>query len=242
MKRAWDLAVALCGLVLCAPLLGVLCLVVWLQDFRSPFYVALRAGRGNSAFKLIKLRSMVVNADKAGVNSTAATDRRITRVGHFIRRFKCDELMQLWNVLVGDMGLVGPRPQVVSEIPRYTEEEMRLLSVRPGITDLASIVFADEGDILRGSEDPDLRYEQVIRPWKSRLSLLYIEKANWLLDLRIVWLTVLCIVNRPAALKGVGHILNEWRTDPLLIRMASRAEPLLPFPPPGANRIVGAAD
>jgi lipopolysaccharide/colanic/teichoic acid biosynthesis glycosyltransferase len=238
MKRACDAALSLCGLILCAPLLGILCVLVWIQDFRSPFYIALRAGCGNRPFKLVKLRSMVVDADKSGINSTAATDGRITRVGHFIRRFKCDELMQLWNVLLGDMSLVGPRPQVVSEIPRYTQEEMRLLSVRPGITDLASIVFADEGEILKGSEDPDLRYEQVIRPWKSRLSLLCIEKASLWHDWRILWLTALCMVNRSSALKGVERMLIEWQADPLLIRMASRVEPLRPYPPPGATEIV----
>jgi lipopolysaccharide/colanic/teichoic acid biosynthesis glycosyltransferase len=107
---------------------------------------------------------MVVNADKIGGISTAATDRRITPVGRLVRAYKLDELVQLWNVLKGDMSLVGPRPQVQTDAALYTQAEKRMLTVRPGITDPASIVFSDEGDILKDSADPDLLYNQIIRP------------------------------------------------------------------------------
>jgi lipopolysaccharide/colanic/teichoic acid biosynthesis glycosyltransferase len=114
---------------------------------------------------------MIKNADQSGVDSTGAADRRITPVGHFIRRYKLDEITQLWNVLKGDMSLVGPRPNVQRETDMYTGIERRLLSVKPGITDFSSIVFSDEGDILKDHADPDIAYNQLIRPGKSALGL-----------------------------------------------------------------------
>jgi nucleoside-diphosphate-sugar epimerase len=154
----------------------------------------------------------------------------------------------LWNVFTGDMSLVGPRPQVRTDADLYTREERRMLSVRPGITDLASIVFADEGDILAGAADPDLLYNQIIRPWKSRLALLYVDHQSFTLDFRILAFTVVALVSRQRALEGVGrliagldarHLLIEsLPTNALLVRMASRREPLLAYPPPGANSIV----
>ena len=146
-------------------------LIVWLQDSHSPFYISPRVGQGGRMFRMVKLRSMAANADESEVDSTSANDSRITPVGHFIRRYKLDELTQLWNVLIGNMSLVGPRPNVERETRLYTAEERRLLTVRPGITDYASIVFSDEGAILKDEPDPDLSYNQLIRPWKSRLSL-----------------------------------------------------------------------
>lgn len=237
LKRLLDIFAAATGLVVLSPFLCVFCLLVWLQDFKSPFYVARRAGRHSRIFRMVKLRSMVVSADRSGVSSTSATDSRITPIGRFIRRFKLDELTQLWNVLIGDMSLVGPRPQVTSEIPRYTSEEMRILSVRPGITDLASIVFADEGEILSGALDTDLRYDQLIRPWKSRLALFYITHRTFLLDFRIIALTVIAILSRSRALNSVVSILQELGSDQRLIEVAKREKPLEPFHPPGATQI-----
>ena len=150
VKEVFDRTCALAGLVVLSPLLLFLCLLVWLQDWRSPFYVSDRSGRGGS-FRMIKIRSMVARADRQGGSSTAADDRRITPLGHFIRRWKIDELGQLLNVLKGDMSLVGPRPEAMGEVATYTEEEKGLFAVKPGITDFASIVFADEGEILRGT-------------------------------------------------------------------------------------------
>ena len=121
---------------------------------------------------MVKLRSMIINADKNKVDSTASDDMRITRVGMMIRAYKLDELTQLINVLKGDMSLVGPRPNVQRDVDLYSETEKRLLSVKPGITDFSSIIFSDEGDILSGLDDPDIAYNQLIRPWKSRLGIL----------------------------------------------------------------------
>ena len=235
MKRVFDFTAALVGLIVVSPLLLAVMIAIWLQDFRSPFYIAPRAARGGGAFSMVKFRSMVVNADKTGVSSTSGDDRRITPVGRFVRAYKIDELIQLWNVLKGDMSLVGPRPQVLTDASMYTEQEKRMLSVQPGITDPASIVFADEGDILHGSADPDLLYNQIIRPWKSRLALLYIDKRGFLMDVWLILLTAAAIVSRRTALKAVQRLLQRWGADPLLLRMARREEPLLPYPPPGAT-------
>jgi hypothetical protein len=120
----------------------------------------------------------------------------------------------------------------------YTDVEKQMLSVRPGITDLSSIVFADEGDILAGSPDPDLLYNQIIRPWKSRMALLYIERRTFLLDLRIIALTAIGFVARRRALDGVQKIVRHWNADELVVRMAGRREPLLPYPPPGATEVL----
>jgi lipopolysaccharide/colanic/teichoic acid biosynthesis glycosyltransferase len=181
---------------------------------------------------------MVINADKIGGVSTAGNDRRITAVGRFVRKYKIDEIVQLWNVLKGDMSLVGPRPQVKADADLYTREERRLLSVRPGITDPASIVFADEGEILKDSSDPDLLYNQIVRPWKSRLSLLNVGNHTMKSDLQLILLTALAIVSRDAALKRLQPILESWEADETLRLVASRREPLAPFPPPGSFEVV----
>ena len=238
LKRAFDFAAALLGLLVMSPILLAVALAIYLYDRHSPFYVPRRMARGGGTFRMVKFRSMVVNADKSGVNSTSASDRRITPMGRLVRQCKLDEFTQLWNVLLGDMSLVGPRPQVEKDASMYTDLEKRMLTVRPGITDLSSIVFADEGAILAGNPDPDLLYNQVIRPWKSRMALLYIERRSIFLDVRIIALTVIGFVNRRRALDGVQRILRQWDADDLVVRMAGRREPLLQYPPPGATEVV----
>lgn len=242
MKRLFDVVISVIGLLAASPVLLPVMFLVWWQDRHSPFYVAPRTGIDDSLFSMIKLRSMVINADKSGVDSTAANDRRITRVGHFIRRYKLDEITQLWNVLLGDMSLVGPRPNVKRETDLYTPEERRLLTVRPGITDFASIVFSDEGEILKGSSDPDIAYNQLIRPGKSVLGLFYIDHRSIMVDLRLVLLTAQAIVSRPRALTGVQKLLRSLGASRDILDMASRAQPLIPMPPPGALKIVTSRD
>jgi lipopolysaccharide/colanic/teichoic acid biosynthesis glycosyltransferase len=200
--------------------------------------VAPRVGKDGKPFQMVKLRSMVVNADKSGVDSTAAGDPRITKVGHFIRSYKLDELSQLWNVFKGDMSLVGPRPQVQGDVAIYTDLERQLLRVKPGITDISSIVFSDEGEVLAGSDDPDLKYNQIIRPWKSRLALLYVKKGNFLIDLALILLTVVAIFSRPLALRGLQKVLKRLGADDRLLAVAMREGPLRPYPPPGSSEIV----
>jgi len=122
MKRLFDLLLSILGLIIASPILIPVIIIVWMQDWHSPFYVASRVGEKETLFKMIKLRSMIVNADKSGVDSTSANDQRITNIGRFIRKFKLDELTQLWNVLIGDMSLVGPRPNVKRETDLYTSQ------------------------------------------------------------------------------------------------------------------------
>jgi lipopolysaccharide/colanic/teichoic acid biosynthesis glycosyltransferase len=236
MKRLLDIVFSLGVLTTFNPVLLLFMFLVWRQDGKSPFYMAPRVGKDGKYFKMVKLRSMVVDADKTGVHSTSAKDSRITDLGRIIRRYKLDEFTQFWNVLIGDMSLVGPRPQVKVDVDRYTEVEQRLLSVKPGVTDFSSIVFADEGEILRNSENPDLEYSRLIRPWKSRLGLLYIDRRSVGLDLSLVALTALALVSRRHALKGIQYLLRKLGADERLIRVASRETRLVPTPPPGGDK------
>ena len=242
MKRLFDFFASFFGLLIASPVLLPVMYLVWRQDRHSPFYVAPRVGLNGASFKMIKLRSMVVNADKSGVDSTGANDRRITPVGQFIRRYKLDELTQLWNVLKGDMSLVGPRPNVQRETELYTPLERRLLTVKPGITDFSSIVFSDEGDILKDQPDPDIAYNQLIRPGKSLLGLFYIEHRSLLLDIRLCWLTVIAIVSRQMALSKIQVLLQSLGADASLLQLAARQEPLTPQPPPGGTKVVTSRD
>jgi lipopolysaccharide/colanic/teichoic acid biosynthesis glycosyltransferase len=228
VKRAIDLFAAFSGLLLLAPVMALIAIAVCLEDFRSPLYRGQRIARGGRAFRMCKFRTMTMGGGHNGVNSTASGDPRITRVGRWLRWSKLDELPQLFHVLTGQMSLVGPRPQVPEEVERYTARERELLHTRPGMTDLASIVFADEGEILEGSSDPDLLYNQIVRPWKSRLALIYADRGNRLgLDLQILALTLVGLVHRGWALRGIQTILEKLGADPLLRRMAARREPLM---------------
>ncbi len=242
MKRIFDFAASFLGLLLLSPVLLTFMFLIWKQDHHSPFYIAPRVGKGGKSFNMVKLRSMIIEADKSGVASTAANDNRITNVGRLIRRYKLDEFMQLWNVLLGQMSLVGPRPQVASDVALYTDEEQHLLGVTPGITDFSSIVFSDEGDILEDADDPDLLYNQIIRPWKSRLGLFYVQHHNLLLDIKLILLTVVAIISRQQALAGVVKILEDMGADERLIATAKRNAELQPFPPPGADAVAASRD
>ena len=157
---------------------------------------------------MIKLRSMSVDADKSGVVSSSDNDIRITPIGQKIRRYKLDEFIQLWNVLIGDMSLVGPRPNVKDETDLYTDIEKELLSIRPGITDFSSIIFSDEGDILKEKDNPDLIYNQLIRPWKSRLGLIYIKNQSFLLDIKIIIYTMVAFISKQRALNWITKQLK----------------------------------
>jgi len=190
LKRALDLAASFVGLLLLLPLLAVVALLIKSESPGPVFYRGLRAGLGGRPFRVFKFRTMVVNADRIGGPSAAGDDPRITRIGEWLRRYKLDELPQLINVLLGEMSLVGPRPEVFSETLEYTREERRLFEVRPGITDWASIRFRNEGEILRGSSDPHQTYRDLIRPEKMRLGLAYIEHRSFRNDMRILFETL----------------------------------------------------
>lgn len=238
MKRLFDSVISLTGLLIATPVLIPVIFLVWLQDFKNPFYIPKRVGKNGKEFYMIKLRSMVVNADSSGVDSTGANDSRITRIGHVIRKFKLDELTQLWNVLIGDMSLVGPRPNVKAETDMYTLSEKKLLTIRPGITDISSIIFSDEGDILANEENPDLAYNQLIRPWKSRLGIVYIENKNLVLDLQLIIVTVIAVFSRDIAIRWVSQKLEKLKVDEKIITISKRNIDLYPYPPPGTSQIV----
>lgn len=223
-KRALDVIASAAGLVALSPLIAIACLMVWLEDRGSPLYVAARVGRGGIPFRMLKLRTLVIGADRVGWDSTTADDPRMTRVGKWLRRFKLDELPQLWNVLKGDMSLVGPRPNVPREVDLYTPFEMRLLEVKPGVTDIASIVFADLADVIAGHADPNLAYRTLVRPSKSRLGVFYVDHRSFWLDLGLILLTVLGILNRALALRGVQLALARSGAEADLIRLAGRSE------------------
>ncbi len=237
MKRIFDIVFSFIGMTVISPVLIPATLAIWFQDFHSPFYIAVRVGKNGMPYKMVKLRSMRVNADSSGVSSTSSNDSRITPTGKIIRKFKLDELPQGWHVFNGDMSFVGPRPQVSHLVNEYTQEEKGLLKVRPGITDFSSIVFADENEILKDSKDPDLDYDLLIRPWKSRLGLFYIEKQSFILDIMLMALTLVGIVSREKALKGATHLLTKLDADPTVIQISKRMEPLQPHTPPGISAV-----
>jgi lipopolysaccharide/colanic/teichoic acid biosynthesis glycosyltransferase len=229
-KRLFDIAFALVAVAALWPLLAILALAVWCHDGRSPFYFSPRVGRGNRDFAMIKLRTMVVGADRIGASSAAKSDERITPFGRFLRRWKLDELPQFLNVLAGDMSIVGPRPNVrQGGVDGYTPEEMGLLTVRPGLTDLASIVFADEAEILDGAHDVQATYNRLIRPWKCRLGLLYIARRTLAADLALTGLTVVALAARPLALSLLDGLLVRWGADTSTRELCLRREPLRAF-------------
>jgi lipopolysaccharide/colanic/teichoic acid biosynthesis glycosyltransferase len=242
LRRSRDLAIAGLGLLTLAPLIGLILLLIWLQDGRTPLYVAPRIGQYGRIFGMVKIRTMVARADRSRIYSTAAGDGRVTPLGRLIRRFKLDEVTQLWNVLKGEMRLVGPRPPVALDVALYSSSERELLEICPGLTDLASIVFADEGDILRGSLDPDLDYMQRIRPWKSQISLLYARRRTLATDMRVLGLTALANVRRGAALEHAARLLEAMGAPAGLAAVARRRGELLPVPPPGCEFPITAAD
>jgi len=204
VKRCFDIAASLFGLIVFSPLL--LGIAAWIKlDSPGPvFYRGRRAGRGGKPFGIFKFRSMVVDADKVGGPSTSGDDQRVTRSGRFIRRFKLDELSQLLDVLAGDMSLVGPRPEVVHKVERYSPEEKQILALRPGITDWASIWNCDEGGLLEGTPDADEAYEIFLRPTKLQLQLHYCRTRTFWGDIKIILYTVLKVVRKNWVPRGLA--------------------------------------
>ena len=193
-KRSFDIIFSAIIIILFSPLLLLIALFVWAGDRGPVFYVGRRVGAGGVIFGMLKFRTMVVDAERLGASSTAADDGRLTLVGRVLRRFKLDELPQMINVLKGEMSVVGPRPQVKWVVDMYGAREKRLLDVRPGITDYASIKFRNEGEILKGSKDPDGDYLRKIAPEKIRLGLKYVDDHSLLTDISIIFSTLKTLV------------------------------------------------
>ena len=237
-KRIFDISFSFMGLVLVIPLITPFIFLIWLQDFENPFYIANRVGLNFRKFKMIKLRSMIVKADKSKVDSTSANDPRITKVGSIIRKLKFDELTQLFNVFKGEMSFVGPRPNVERETNLYSNKEKELLKVKPGITDFASIVFSDESEILKDYQNPDIAYNQLIRPRKNFLALTYIKNKSITLDLKIILLTIFAFINKRKTISLIVRILKKYKTSEEIIEMARRNNKLTPMAPPGLKDII----
>ncbi|NTV76379.1 MAG: sugar transferase [Holophaga sp.] len=190
MIRLFDLICSLLGLLVLSPFLLGVALLVKLQDGGPVFYRQVRVGRHGKPFRILKFRTMAVDADRAGPLLTVGRDRRITRLGAWLRRWKVDELPQLVNVVLGEMGLVGPRPEVPKYVALYTEQEARVLTLRPGITDAASIAYRFENDLLRDCEDPEAFYKNNILPNKIRINLEYGGNPTLVSNLKIILATL----------------------------------------------------
>lgn len=193
VKRTFDAVFSAVGLVILSPLLLAISWRIHREDGGPVFYRGERVGKDGVPFRIFKFRTMVVNADKIGGTSTREDDPRITRIGKVLRQYKLDELPQLINVFTGEMSLVGPRPQVSWAVKLYTPDQMKVLRFRPGITDFASIIFRNEGELLSGSLNPDAEYLAKIHPEKMRLALDYVNNQSLCLDLKIILKTLATI-------------------------------------------------
>lgn len=190
-KRLFDISASLIGLIVTVPIFAVLVLAIKLDSRGPALYSGVRVGKSGKQFRMHKFRSMVQNADKIGGPSTAGDDPRLTRMGKFLKKFQLDELPQLFNVLKGEMSLVGPRPDVPYYVDMMTSEEKQvILSVRPGMTDWASLWNFHEGEVLRGAEDPEKAYQEKIRPGKIRLQMKYVKEQNLWVDVKIILQTI----------------------------------------------------
>lgn len=195
-KRFFDLLLSVLGLIILVPFFLVIGVLIKLNSAGPVFYLQERIGKNRKPFRLFKFRSMRTDADKGNAITVGARDIRITTVGYYLRKFKLDELPQLINVLKGEMSLVGPRPEVKKFVDLYSKDQLRVLSVRPGLTDLASIEYRNENELLEGKTDPIGFYIEEILPAKLRLNLQYIEHQSLGLDIKIIFNTIVCIFTK----------------------------------------------
>ena len=190
MKRAFDIAFSLLLLLLLLPLLLILACSVALTSTGGAFFRQIRVGKGGHDFRLLKFRTMRTGSEAKGQLTIGGRDPRVTAVGYFLRKTKLDELPQLWNVLIGDMSVVGPRPEVPKYVALYTTQQRAVLSVRPGITGMASIDYIDENEMLAKAADPERAYIEEVMPAKLVLDLRYVRERSFALDMRIIAATV----------------------------------------------------
>lgn len=195
-KRAMDIVISGAALVVLSPVLLLVALLIKIDDPGPVFYRQVRVGKDGKTFRIFKFRSMVVDADKKGLQITVGRDPRITRMGAFLRKTKLDELAQLINVFVGDMSFVGPRPEVPKYVELYTLYQRQVLLVRPGITDYASIAYRNENDLLAGAQDPEKMYIETIMPDKIELNMKYLHEISPLMDIRLIFKTIAAVIGR----------------------------------------------
>jgi lipopolysaccharide/colanic/teichoic acid biosynthesis glycosyltransferase len=204
MKRFFDLLFSSIGLLLLQPLFVVTAIMIKVDSTGPIFFRQERIGKNFRRFMIYKFRTMVVNAEEKGLRITSGGDRRVTKVGRILRKFKIDELPQLFNVLKGDMSLVGPRPEVEEYVTLYEEDYREILKRRPGITDVSSIIFREEEAVLKNQVDPEGYYKKILLPEKIRLTKEYIEKSSFLYDLKLV-LNTLHRIFYPPDVSRDGH-------------------------------------
>jgi lipopolysaccharide/colanic/teichoic acid biosynthesis glycosyltransferase len=190
MKRLFDVACSVPALLLLLPFFLVVSILIKSESKGPVFYRQVRVGRYGRPFRIFKLRTMFTGSDKSGLITIGSSDKRITKTGLFLRKYKLDELPQFINVLMGDMSLVGPRPEVQQYVDLYTREQRKVLDIRPGITDYASLEYADENELLAGHADPERLYREVIMPAKLELNMKYIRESGFSTDLAIVFRTI----------------------------------------------------
>ena len=193
MKRLFDIVASACGLILLSPLFFIVSVWIKLDSIGPVFYRQVRVGRYNKDFKIFKFRTMRVGADKGSLVTIGGRDPRVTRIGYYLRKFKIDELPQLINVFIGDMSLVGPRPEVRHYVNYWTPEQLHVLDVRPGITDPASIKFRNENELMESAEDPESFYINVIMQEKLKLYLEYVQNASFWYDIKLIFKTFYAI-------------------------------------------------
>ncbi len=210
LKRFFDIVVGFIGLVITGPVILMAALLVFAQDRQAPFYLAERLGRVGHPFRMVKLRSMHVGADRAGIDVVGARDPRVTRLGWFLRDYKIDELPQFWNIIIGDMSLVGPRPDTPAHIAVLSPEEREVLNAKPGLTDLASIVYSRLAELFSDSDDLEADYILRMRPLKAALGIWYVRNWTPFMDILICALTPLALVHYNLAIKGVGLLLAYY--------------------------------
>lgn len=190
LKRFFDIFFSIIGTLIIIPVLLPLFIIIMIESRGSAIYIQKRVGRGGKEFNLYKIRTMYINSDKHGQLTIGKNDCRITRTGSFLRKYKIDELPQLINILMGDMSFVGPRPEVLKYVNMYNTKQQKVLSIRPGLTDFASLHYYNENELLSKYEDPEQYYIQIIMPHKLILNLEYIEKKNFGLDIKIIFKTL----------------------------------------------------
>ena len=194
LKRLFDIISSIIGLSLLMPFLIILSIAIIMESRGGVFYLQTRVGKNNKDFKLYKFRSMAVGSDKKGLLTVGANDSRITKVGLIIRKYKLDEFAQLINVLIGNMSLVGPRPEVRKYVDMYNDEQKKVLEVKPGITDYASLEYFDENEVLAKSDNPEQTYINEVMPHKLELNMKYIDNNNLLIDIGLIFKTVFKIL------------------------------------------------
>jgi lipopolysaccharide/colanic/teichoic acid biosynthesis glycosyltransferase len=194
LKRIFDITASFIGLIIVSPFFILIAIAIITESKGGIFYKQVRVGKNNSDFKLLKFRTMRPNSDKLGLLTVGGRDPRVTRVGYYLRKYKLDELPQLLNVFLGDMSLVGPRPEVRKYVDLYNQEQKKVLMVKPGITDYASILYSNENELLAKSENPETLYIEEIMPHKLKLNMEYINNPGLITDFKIILKTVAKIV------------------------------------------------